>query len=96
MTLDDHINAFTAKCSEAANHVTAMGPVAERRVTYGLIAHRIQRSGDVGNLLAAIIRGMRAADVSAGERAYFEVCEAAITNAMAEISANHPCRKQEA
>ena len=50
-----------------------------------LIAHRIKTSGDVTNILSAIMQGLRNTETSKVEGDYFKICDSAIAGAWVEI-----------
>ena len=50
-----------------------------------LIAYRIEKSGDISNILTSIMQGIRSAETSPIERRYFDICDSAIAGAWAEI-----------
>jgi hypothetical protein len=81
--------SYNDKCAAAAKAVTDLSPMAANRASDIVIAHRIQRQGDVINTLASVMRGLRDANVSATERQYFDICEIAIAGAIDEISKKH-------
>lgn len=50
-----------------------------------LITYRIEKSGDVTNILASIIRGIQSVETSEPERKYFDICKARIAEASQSI-----------
>lgn len=81
--------AFNAKCKADVDAICARGPIAARRACDDLIARRVEHDGDITNLLASIIRAVKDADVSVGERAYLDIAAEVLGEAQAEIVARH-------
>ncbi len=65
--------------------VAMHGPDTVGNFLAELIAYRIEKSGDISNILTSIMQGIRAAETSDVERRYFDICDSAIAGAWAEI-----------
>ena len=93
-TITNFADGYIARCNATADEICSHGPMTARRVCDILIARRVEHDGDVTNLLASIIRGMNSANVSIGERAFFDTAAEVIEEAMTEIMKRH--RKNQA
>lgn len=86
-TLIEAARRHSAKCADAAQALIDQGPMTFNRVAERLITARAERTGDLTNIVAMTMRGIRDADLHATQQEARDIVLEELAEAQRRIGA---------